>query len=130
MPGTRSSAATKCISLVPGLAKQVSTPDASSVRTRVSAPFKMGSSMLLLAGGRGQPREGGAPLRFECRDGVAIFQRHVDVIDAADQAILAQRADVEAMRRTVRRHHRLVRKVDGERRAGACLQLPPQVVDR
>ena len=37
--GTRSSAATKCISLVPGLAKQVLTPDASSVRTRVSAPF-------------------------------------------------------------------------------------------
>jgi hypothetical protein len=39
MPGIRSSAATKCISLVPGLAKQVSTPQASSVFTRLSAPF-------------------------------------------------------------------------------------------
>jgi aspartate aminotransferase-like enzyme len=36
------SAAKKCISLVPGLAKQVLTPDASSVRTRVSAPFNAG----------------------------------------------------------------------------------------
>ena len=39
MPSTLSSAATKCISDVPGLAKQVSTPLASSVRTRLSAPF-------------------------------------------------------------------------------------------
>ena len=41
MPATRSSAATKCISEVPGLAKQVSMPLASSVRTRLSAPFMM-----------------------------------------------------------------------------------------
>src|SRR3954471_19748941 len=39
MPSTRSSAATKCISEVPGLAKQTSTPPATSVRTRLSAPF-------------------------------------------------------------------------------------------
>src|SRR5258708_10358940 len=39
MPSTRSSAATKCISDVPGLVKQVSTPHASSVRMRLSAPF-------------------------------------------------------------------------------------------
>ena len=39
MPGMRSSAATKCISDVPGLEKHVSTPDASSVCTRLSAPF-------------------------------------------------------------------------------------------
>ena len=38
-PAMRSSAATKCISLVPGLAKQMSTPQPSSVRTRLSAPF-------------------------------------------------------------------------------------------
>src|SRR5262249_48206173 len=39
MPSTRSSAATKCISEVPGLAKHTSTPPATRVRTRLSAPF-------------------------------------------------------------------------------------------
>src|SRR6266436_2053130 len=39
MPSTRSRAATKCISEVPGLAKQTSTPPATKVRTRLSAPF-------------------------------------------------------------------------------------------
>ena len=43
MPGTRSSAATKCISDVPGLQKQVSTPLFSRVWTRLSAPFMGGS---------------------------------------------------------------------------------------
>ena len=37
--GTRSIAATRCISDVPGLAKQTSTPDAASVRSTLSAPF-------------------------------------------------------------------------------------------
>ena len=39
VPSTRSSAATKCISDVPGLAKHTSTPPPTSVRTRLSAPF-------------------------------------------------------------------------------------------
>src|SRR6516164_622087 len=39
IPSTRSSAATKCISEVPGLAKQTLTPPATKVRTRLSAPF-------------------------------------------------------------------------------------------
>src|SRR5439155_24652024 len=39
MPSMLSSAATKCISDVPGFAKQTSTPLAISVRTRLSAPF-------------------------------------------------------------------------------------------
>src|SRR3977135_2687776 len=39
MPSTRSRAATQCISEVPGLAKQTSTPPAPKVRTRLSAPF-------------------------------------------------------------------------------------------
>src|SRR3546814_6756060 len=62
-PGTWSSAATKCISEVPGLAKQVSTPDASSVRTRLSAPFIPGFSLLNRAAikpDRGLPQQGGA----------------------------------------------------------------------
>src|SRR6202020_701339 len=39
MPPTLSSAATKCISDVPGFEKQTSTPESTSVRTRLSAPF-------------------------------------------------------------------------------------------
>src|SRR3954468_11472634 len=39
MPSTRSRAATKCISEVPGFEKQTSTPPATNVRTRLSAPF-------------------------------------------------------------------------------------------
>src|SRR5262249_5817408 len=39
MPSTLSSAATKCISDVPGLVKQTFTPPATSVRARLSAPF-------------------------------------------------------------------------------------------
>src|SRR6185312_4266696 len=39
IPSTRSSAATKCISDVPGLAKHTLTPPPTIVRTRLSAPF-------------------------------------------------------------------------------------------
>src|SRR5215468_4744570 len=48
MPSTRSSAATKCISEVPGLAKQTSTPPATNVRTRLSAPFMVSLPFTLL----------------------------------------------------------------------------------
>src|SRR5258705_7536900 len=41
IPSTLSSAATKCISDVPGLPKQTSTPDPTSVRKRLSAPFML-----------------------------------------------------------------------------------------
>ena len=41
-PGTVSSAATKCISDVPGFAKQTSTPESTSVRIRAWAPFMAG----------------------------------------------------------------------------------------
>src|SRR5580693_1814627 len=43
MPGTRSSAATKCISDVPGLEKHVVTPLFNSECTRLSAPFMVKS---------------------------------------------------------------------------------------
>ena len=39
MAGTSSSAATKCISEVPGLAKQTSTPASTSVERSARAPF-------------------------------------------------------------------------------------------
>ena len=48
MPSTRSSAATKCISEVPGLAKQTSTPPATNVRTRLSAPFMLSLSFTII----------------------------------------------------------------------------------
>jgi len=40
VPGTESSAATSGISVVPGLAKQMSTPAASEVSIRTSAPVR------------------------------------------------------------------------------------------
>src|SRR5438105_6144601 len=43
IPSTRSSAATKCISEVPGLAKHTLTPPPTKVRTRLSAPFMISS---------------------------------------------------------------------------------------
>src|SRR6185437_16344220 len=49
MPSTRSSAATKCISDVPGLAKQTVTPPETKVRTRLSAPFMAALPFLLLS---------------------------------------------------------------------------------
>src|SRR4029077_6620790 len=45
-PSTRSSAATKCISEVPGLAKHTLTPPPTKVRTRLSAPFIRPSPIL------------------------------------------------------------------------------------
>ena len=39
MPSTLSSAATKCISEVPGFVKHTLTPPATRVRARLSAPF-------------------------------------------------------------------------------------------
>src|SRR2546423_1715987 len=39
MPPASSIACTRCISVVPGLAKQTSTPAAAAVRIRLSAPF-------------------------------------------------------------------------------------------
>src|SRR5262250_2008571 len=44
MPSTLSSAATKCISDVPGLVKHTLTPPATRVRARLSAPFIVASS--------------------------------------------------------------------------------------
>src|SRR3954470_5563814 len=55
MPSTRSSAATKCISEVPGLAKQTSTPPLTSVRTRLSAPFIVPLPLTFLDRGADQP---------------------------------------------------------------------------
>src|SRR5439155_24895446 len=48
MRSTLSSAATKCISEVPGLVKHTFTPPPTSVRTRLSAPFMMVPSSCML----------------------------------------------------------------------------------
>src|SRR5712692_12050905 len=48
MPSTLSSAATKCISDVPGFVKHTFTPPPTSVRTRLSAPFMVVPSCCML----------------------------------------------------------------------------------
>src|ERR1700753_2579624 len=60
MPGTRSSAATKCISDVPGLVKQTSTSLASSVRTSSSAPLRCACGSCGFVDVIGRPRVGSA----------------------------------------------------------------------
>src|SRR5262249_18212903 len=47
IPSTLSSAATKCISDVPGFVKHTLTPPATSVRARLSAPFILASSKVV-----------------------------------------------------------------------------------
>src|SRR5580698_7699021 len=66
IPSTLSSAATKCISDVPGLPKQTSTPDPTSVLKRLSAPF-----MTILPHLRWYASDEGA----QSRDGLADDQR-------------------------------------------------------
>src|SRR5579885_224537 len=54
MPSQASSAATSGISVVPGFAKQTSTPAAAAVRIRLSAPFMTASLKNSSTGSRGQ----------------------------------------------------------------------------
>src|ERR671910_554050 len=64
MPSTRSSAPTKCISDVPGLAKQTSTPPLTKVRTRLSAPFIVQAPEHKKLGRHRKPLTEAKPLRF------------------------------------------------------------------
>src|SRR4051794_13300881 len=83
----------------------------------------------LVALRRRQPGDRRATPGLEGFDGVAVFERDVDVVDAAHQAILAQRADVETVSVPVRRDYRLVRQIDGDLGAGLFAQLPPEIMD-
>src|ERR1700729_1526668 len=74
MPPTLSSAATKCISDVPGFEKQTSTPESTSVRTRLSAPFIFSS-----------PGSGALSERAPLRRRSALHPHH-EVDDAARKA--------------------------------------------
>ena len=82
---------------------------------------------LFAPGGR-QPRKRGATRRFEALDLVEIRQRHVDIVDAANEPILAQFTDVEPMRRPVRRDQRSDWADRWSRRARPRAQLAPQLV--
>src|SRR5438270_2931359 len=67
--GTESRAATKCISEVPGLVKQVVTPASTSVRIRASAPFMAWPVILKRDGGSGRRRDPArTPVRLADRD--------------------------------------------------------------
>src|SRR5881394_1575101 len=97
MPSTRSSAATKCISDVPGLEKQTSTPPPTSVRTRLSAPFIVTpfefSGIPIRANGPAYPRK--RPL-FELRHQHArridrTLQRHLTFRHALEAGLLVIR---------------------------------------
>ena len=72
---TLSSAATKCISDVPGLAKQVSTPLASSERTRLSAPFTTTKLRLLM-----RCQHGSIEISWFKKIAFAVGRDHADAI--------------------------------------------------
>src|SRR6218665_3803741 len=93
IPGVWSKAATKCISLVPGLAKQVSTPESSRVRTRLFAPFIVDTPLV----GERCPLSadaGHAAVRPSVAHGLAITprigRRHVARLRALDQLRCAE----------------------------------------
>ena len=77
MPSTRSRAETKCISDVPGFVKQTSTPPASNVLVRLSAPFIVVLAVCAVGRFRGQTIADGQPgsshMRFRnsTSDGIA-----------------------------------------------------------
>ena len=75
---------------------------------------------------RRQPGHGGAALRFKTLDLIEIFERDVDIVDAAHQPVLAQRADLERVRAAIRRDQRLIGQIDGDFGAGRsrnCRQI-------
>ena len=73
----------------------VNTPKDAAQAEAIAAQIS-GRVTVLFALRRRQPGHRRAALGFKSFDRIAVFQRDVDVVDAAHQAVLAQRADVEA----------------------------------
>ena len=58
-----------------------------------------------------------------------LFHRQADVVEAVDQAVLAERIDLEFDLAAVGAADFLVRQVDGQRRIGAALGVVEQLVE-
>jgi len=105
--------------------------DASSVRTKVSAPFTLGflvsaSYSRLAVGSHGNC---GAALRLEGFDHIAVLERTSmssmpRIRRSLRSGLISNVWDVPS-----RRGHLLVRQVDGDRGARLLFQLPPENVD-
>src|SRR6188474_681067 len=66
-------------------------------------------------------REPGRPRLLECRDLVRVIERQTDVVQAVEQAVLAERLDLERIVETVAVRDRLVFEVDGQPEAGLAV---------
>jgi len=68
-------------------------------------------------------------LLFVGVDGRLLFHRQTDVVEAVDQAVLAERVDLELDLAAVGTADLLVRQVDRQRRVGAALGVVEQLVE-
>src|SRR5262245_37565468 len=91
-----------------------------------------GRTAILMAGlaALPQPRLLGEMPRLELADRVRVLKRESDVVETVDEAVLAERIDVEAERhRPVGRSHPLALEVDGELEAGKRLHRIEEPAD-
>src|SRR3954451_12347957 len=80
-PPASSIACTRCISVVPGLAKHTSTPAAATVRMRLSAPFTAADLI------RGRERRGGLRPQHGARSAAEVAA-HLDLLRVGDEPAL------------------------------------------
>src|SRR5262245_62105664 len=73
-----------------------------------------------------RPRRGS--LLFVARDLVLLDHRQADVVEAVEQAVLAERIDLELHLAAVRPADFLRLEIDGERRVGAALGIVEQLL--
>src|SRR5215212_9906186 len=76
-----------------------------------------------------QPRPRGRGLLFETDDRGFLFHGEADIVEAVQQAMLAERIDVEGDAAAIRSADLLRLEVDRERRIGAALGIVHQLLE-
>src|SRR5690554_432796 len=120
----------------------ISGPMPSPGRTRIFLDMFVPSQKRLMAHGRREPRPcresldgaeqpglAGTMTGLEGLDGVRVLQRQADVVQAVEQAVLAEGIHLEAVLHAVRTGHGLRLEVDGQLIALVGLGLLEQGVD-
>src|SRR4051812_37526066 len=103
--------------------------DSAFSPTLIPAPTRVNESILRLALDGEEPRCLALHRCLVRGDGLLVAQRERDLVDALDQALLAERIDLEARLGAVREAHALRRKIDGDLRARPRVQQLAQARD-